>query len=100
MRTLQRRITCDESTVSAELDEEIVLLNVETGLYFGLDAVGARIWTLLGEGVDSEECLAAAMLEEYDVEPAELRADLAAFLDRLIAKGLARVSDGDDGPAA
>ena len=78
-----------ESVVCAELDDEAGLLSVETGIYFGLDSVGARIWALLGEGAGPDEIF-DRLLAEYDVEPAQLRADVSAFLEQLVANGLAR----------
>jgi hypothetical protein len=51
IRGTHGRVVISESVVCAALDDEAVLLNVETGLYFGLDAIGSRIWELLAEGV-------------------------------------------------
>ncbi len=92
MAIVHRYITPNESVVCAELDEEAVLLNIETGIYFGLDAVGTRIWNMLKEGV-TESSIVDQLLEEYDVEPARLRADVAEFLDQLAAKALACTQD-------
>lgn len=86
---VERRLRASDSVVSAELGEEAVLLNVESGTYFGLDEVGTRIWHLLAEGRD-EAAIARALQDEYDVDAAMLRADVAAFLELLAAKGLAR----------
>jgi PqqD family protein of HPr-rel-A system len=85
------RIDVNEAVVRADVDDEAVLLHVETGIYFGLDALGAHIWRLLTDGA-TEGAIVAALLDEYEVEPARLRADLAAFLDRLAERGLTRVT--------
>ena len=85
----QRGLVLNETVVSAELDDELVLLNVETGIYFGLDAIGSRIWRLLAQGA-AEGDIFDRLLAEYDVEPAQLRSDLSGFLKVLTAKGLAR----------
>jgi hypothetical protein len=76
-----------ESTVFTQLDDEMVLLNLETGTYFGLDALGSRIWKLIEQGA-TEAAIFEQLLTEYAVEPLELRADLSAFLDLLGEKGL------------
>ena len=78
-----RRVSIPEQVLIQHLDGEAVLLNLETETYFGLDEVGARIWTLL-EGSDSIQAAYEALLEEYEVEPEPLRADLAAFLVQLL----------------
>jgi PqqD family protein of HPr-rel-A system len=89
----RRHAVIHEAVACAELGEEVVLLHVDTGIYFGLDALGARIWQLLKDGADEAE-ISDRLLAEYDVDPAQLRADLAAFLDSLEAKGLVRTVTG------
>jgi hypothetical protein len=64
-----------------------VLLEAERGLYFSLDEVGTRIWQLLVEHGDRDR-VAAAMLEEFEVDEATLLADLDALIDRLAEAGL------------
>jgi hypothetical protein len=53
--TESERMAPNESVVYAELDDEAVLLNVETGLYFGLDPIGVQIWKLLTDGVSKDQ---------------------------------------------
>jgi hypothetical protein len=65
----------------------MVLLNVTSGIYFGLNPIAARIWQLLDEGLGEHE-IVQAMLAEYDVEEARLRADVASTLDQLRTDGL------------
>jgi hypothetical protein len=88
------RTAANESVVAAELDGEAVLLNVDTGIYFGLDSVGTNIWKLLcdGDGVADDE-IVGRLSAEYDVEPDQLRVDVAEFLGLLVSKGLARTVD-------
>jgi hypothetical protein len=88
-----RTVVVNESVVGAEIDDESVLLNAETGIYFGLDAVGTQIWRLLGKEAGTSEIF-DLLLAEYDVEPTQLRSDLAQFMDLLIAKDLVRVVEG------
>lgn len=83
------RLVVNDSVIHAELDDEAVLLNVENGVYFGLDAVGARIWQLIGQGTTQEE-IVNQLLAEYDVEPSQLDADVREFARVLVSKGLAR----------
>jgi hypothetical protein len=78
--------------VSAQLDGEAVLLNVDSGVYFGLDSVGTRIWELLSVGA-SEADIFDRLLDEYQVDAQQLRVDLAGFLDILVSKNLVRAAD-------
>src|SRR5437773_10339026 len=67
--------------------QEVVLVNLKTQLYVGLEAVGARMWELLTDE-PSIQAAYEALLEEYDVESARLRADLGEFLGTLLAQGV------------
>ena len=49
MLTLQNRVTVCDDVVFRALGEESVILSLDTGMYFGLDPVGTRIWTLLAD---------------------------------------------------
>lgn len=93
MNTLPRRLGAKPSVVHTVLDGEAVLLNVEDGVYFGLDGVGTQIWDLLVAGATEDE-IVSQLQEEYDVEPAILRADIKAFLATLAVRGLTQERDG------
>jgi hypothetical protein len=54
---------------------------------FVMSPVGARIWELLGEGKDTKD-LVPLLLEEYEVEPEVLKADVGEFLTELSRLGL------------
>ena len=86
------RIKIAENVAFRDLSGESVLLNLSTGVYFGLNPVGTRIWSLLREHGSTEKTL-EALLEEYDVEEGRLRADLDDLVRRLAEKGL--VSTGE-----
>jgi hypothetical protein len=73
-----------------DLNGEGILLQLETGQYFGLDAVAHRMWQLLVELGDLDrvqEVLAA----EYNVDPATLAADLDRFTTQLTEKKLIEI---------
>ena len=74
-----RRFVVDDDVVFAELNDEAILLNVTTGIYYGLNALGTEIWGLLAEGVGEDE-INLRLFEEYDVTPAQLAADVNEFL--------------------
>lgn len=72
---------------AAALDDTVLLLNVTSGRYHGLNPVAARIWELLAEPTD-EEMLVTRLLEEFEVEPEACRAEVALFLNGLRDRGL------------
>jgi len=71
------------------LDDEAVLLNVESGVYFGLDATGTRIWQLLTSGL-AVHSIVEQLLLEYDAHPSQVRDDVDRFLETLIENDLVR----------
>jgi hypothetical protein len=77
--------------VFAELDNEAVLLNVDTGVYFGLDEIGTEIWNLLSGGASETEVV-EKLLSEYEVEADQLRTDVAEFIATLESHGLVQRS--------
>jgi hypothetical protein len=87
-----RSFRISDGVVFRELEGEAVLLNLDSGMYFGLDRVGTRIWQLLQEQRPAETVV-NILLEEYDVAPDVLRADVATLLAALLEKGLVITSD-------
>lgn len=73
--------------VAADMDGEKVMLNIESGKYFGLDRLGSRIWELI-EKPHTVRALVATLLTEYDVEEKTCQNDIVAFVGTLHAKGL------------
>jgi hypothetical protein len=67
--------------------DEAVLLNLNTEQYLGLNLVGTRMWTVLSSA-GSIQAAYDALLQEYEVEPAQLRADLQEFIDQLLQQKL------------
>ena len=75
-----------------KVGDELVFLEVKSGTYFGLDAVGRRAWELAAEGATLGE-IHATMLGEYEVEETTLERDLLALFDDLVGRGLLRIRD-------
>ena len=71
----------------AEVDAEAILLNTNTGIYFGLDGVATRVWMLLDQELTDDQ-IHAQLLEEYAVDADELRVDLARLFEQLEAHSL------------
>lgn len=76
--------------VGTDMDEETVMINVETGKYYGMDPVGGRIWSLL-ESPKSLAELLDVLCDEYDVEHEQCRVDVLAFLQYLNGEGLVQL---------
>ena len=77
---------------SCELGGEAVVLNLDTGIYYGLDSVGTQVWRLLQQPRSLTE-LRDVITDEFDVAPDQCEADLNAFLGSLSSHGLLRPYD-------
>lgn len=89
-------VTADQ--VSCDLDGEAAILNLKNGTYFGLDPIGAFIWSRLAQP-QPVSSIAAAMLDHYDVEPERCHSDLLALLHLLDERGLLEIRSPATGPS-
>ena len=84
-------ITISKQVLAQELAGETVLLDLASESYFGLDAVGTRVWQLLNEGM-GQAGLIDIMLEEYEVKREVLEKDVSELLGRLREAGLIEIA--------
>jgi hypothetical protein len=89
--TLDDDVRVPERVEFSRVRDQIALLNVETGAYFGLDEIGARMWDLLREH-RTPRAAAERMEQEFHVEPDRLRADLLRLVRELVDKGLLEIA--------
>jgi Coenzyme PQQ synthesis protein D (PqqD) len=85
--SLSSRVKISEDVLFQELQGDAVLLDLKTGVYFGLDKVGARMWNLFGDD-QSLDAVAARIVIEYDVSPERCSADLIDLVSKLQEQGL------------
>lgn len=69
------------------IGDEIVILDLDSGTYYGLDPVGSRLWELLSGGATLDDAI-ATMASEYDVDRETLERDLSVLLNELREKQL------------
>lgn len=88
--SLPPRVSIPREVVSQVLDQECLLLNTATEMYYGLDGLGAQIWQSLAEDGDTAMTL-AQLRTQYDVDDVTLRQDFSGLIEKLRAKGLLAV---------
>lgn len=81
--TMEKAFTVSDDAVESRLGDETVLLHLESGVYFGLDAVGTRVWELLREGA-SAVVICETLRQEYADAGESLEVDILGFLGELI----------------
>lgn len=95
--TITSTLIASTDLICAELasDEasDVVILSLKDGVYYELNAVGARIWALLEQPRSLQE-VAGTVLSEFDVEAEQCEADVLTLAESLVERGLASVVDG------
>lgn len=79
--------------VSADLGEATAILHIDSGYYYALSAVGARVWELVKEEPITVGEILRVLLEEYDVAPERCARDLHALLHGLAERGLVEIAN-------
>ncbi len=84
---LETKLTVPPQVMSRLVGDETVLLDLASGVYFGLDGVGQRIWESVVEGNSLAQAV-AVIVSEYDVDEAQAQADVLEFAGDLVERGL------------
>jgi hypothetical protein len=79
--------------ISCDLEGDAAILNLKTGVYYGLDDIGASVWRMLNEPRRVDE-LVDALLGEYEVDREECQRDVIALLGELAVRGLVEINEG------
>ena len=88
--SLLEKVVPSKNVLTQEVSGEMVLMDLSSEQYFGLDAVGTRIWNLLDQGTAPADLL-SILLREYEVEQQQLESDIEELLRQLLEAGLVRV---------
>ncbi|NJM99253.1 MAG: PqqD family protein [Phormidesmis sp. RL_2_1] len=84
-------ISATQAQISSELPGEAVILNLDAGIYYGLNEVGARIWELITQRSRSFADLHSSIMAEYEVSSEVCKQDLVEVLLALRDAGLVKV---------
>ena len=85
--SLQSVISRNPLLVSSEIDDERIMMNTTTGEYYGLDAIGNRIWALLEKPIRISS-LIEILVTEFNVSVNQCESDTMEFLSQLSEKQL------------
>ena len=84
------RVGIPDNVLFRQLEDESVLLHLNSEMYYGLDDVGTRMWTVLTES-ESVQAAFDLLAAEYDIEPQALQQDLTELIEKLVDKGLLEI---------
>jgi hypothetical protein len=83
------RFIQNKAIVQSKIGEEVVMLDMESGFYFGLNSVASVIWGLLAKEI-SFEALIDQLMAQFDVERSLCEADTKELLDQMVEKNIIR----------
>jgi hypothetical protein len=73
--------------ISGRLQDELVMMDLDKGKYFALNPITTRIWDLLEKPLALDE-LCRLLMDEYEVEEEQCRADVAEVLAEMVKLGI------------
>jgi coenzyme PQQ synthesis protein D (PqqD) len=83
----EEQLKPSSDAVESRVGDETVLLHLKSGTYFGLDAMGTRIWTMLKDGLSPTD-ICRRLVEEFDASREIIEADARRFLSELKANDI------------
>jgi hypothetical protein len=81
-----------QEKLSTELGRETIILDMDSGVYSQLNAVGTTVWNQLSQPV-SFQAIVENVLALYDITELECRVDILKFLSHLAENNLIKVCD-------
>ncbi len=83
-------VVVSKDQMASDVGGETVILGLAAGRYYGLDAVGARVWQLIQTPAPVAD-VCRTIVAEYEVEPAQCETDVLALLRKMVDAGLVEV---------
>ncbi len=90
--TLQSLIARNLEIITNEIDDELVMMSVEEGKYFGLNAIGASIWEQLEEP-KTIESIVNILLDKFEVNQEQCEKESLDFISEMIKKNVILVQE-------
>ncbi len=96
MLTLNSIIQRDSEVLVAEAAQDLIMVNIATGYYYGLSDVARRIWDAI-EGPKRVSDLIDDLTASYDISLSSCQEQTLSFLEALRDEGLLKVKDASPG---
>ncbi len=90
MLLITQKVAVKKDVLVQEMGKELVLLNLDSEEYFGLDDVGNAMWNCLSE-TGSLQLAYDRLIEQYDIDPATLKQDFLTLVEKLIEHNLVEI---------
>ena len=90
--TIDSKVVALKEQMSCGLDDDVVILSLNKGVYYSLNICGSRIWSLIRKPVRVAE-IRDAILEEFDIDEETCVNDLLSLLNTMEREGLVVIED-------
>jgi hypothetical protein len=77
----------DQQFIISQIGDEVVMMDVNNGVYIGMNSVGSNIWKLLAEAVSVKD-IVASLTNQYDVNPAQCEAETLTYLQQMLEQNM------------
>src|SRR5687767_12414566 len=84
------RVRVPDDVLISNVQDESVILNLNSERYFGLNNVGTRVLSVLTAS-NSIEAAYELLVDEYDIDRQILRQDLISLIENLLERGLVTI---------
>jgi hypothetical protein len=85
--TIESTIERSKEIIASEVENELVMMSLENGKYYGIDSIGGDIWKMLEQPIKVSE-ICEHLMKEYNVEAPTCENDVLKFLEQLKQQGL------------
>jgi len=85
-------ISKNTKIISSKMDNEVVMMSIEKGNYYGLNPMAAEIWEML-TAPTTVQAICNRLMEEFDVEQEKCYTEVLAYIEKLGNEGLILVKD-------
>ncbi len=76
--------------ITSAVDDDLVMMSLEKGIYYGLDAIGSQIWEHIADPI-SINALCQKLTDRYEVDSAQCQEDVIAFLNEMLNENMIHV---------
>lgn len=83
-------LVASSNQLSSDLKDETIILHLQSGTYYGLDEIGARVWQLIQQPRTSQE-IREILVAEFDVDAEQCNRDLLILLEQLHSEDLIQI---------
>jgi Coenzyme PQQ synthesis protein D (PqqD) len=87
-----KKIKAYSQVTCTELEDEAVLLNLETKTYYTLNKPAIYVWQLLGNGININE-IVQRVREEFELDSETAEKNVRDLIDELVREKLVKVID-------